>query len=251
MPVPKKKRTRKPKSSSPKSSPASSLLAAGKSRRSMSSEAAGVVRHTHEPSQPFFLLHHPRNWRIVAEGLDAPAIVPDLQKLPLQPGVNGVRTRQPHEPESATYQRAVEELSRDGFSVLMPDEVIPADCLPDGLEGEGYLREYLCRGPISQRNGSHYVEVWSVPQPVYPGEVQRYKFDRSAYHRWLVHLVESGRVEAPTAEVREQLANRLGRRVDRAKAMPIPADLRGERVAEQAARVAEAEAATLPEEAAA
>ena len=183
MPVPKKKRTRKPKSSS-KSSPASSLLAAGKSRRSMSSEAA-VVRHTHESSQPFFLLHHPRNWRIVAEGLDAPAIVPDLQKLPLQPGVNGVRTRQPHEPESATYQRAVEELSRDGFSVLMPDEVIPADCLPDGLEGEGYLREYLCRGPISQRNGSHYVEVWSVPQPVYPGEVQRYKFDRSAYHRWL------------------------------------------------------------------
>ena len=250
MPVPKKKRTRKPKSSS-KSSPASSLLAAGKSRRSMSSEAAGVVRHTHEPSQPFFLLHHPRNWRIVAEGLDAPAIVPDLQKLPLQPGVNGVRTRQPHEPESATYQRAVEELSRDGFSVLMPDEVIPADCLPDGLEGEGYLREYLCRGPISQRNGSHYVEVWSVPQPVYPGEVQRYKFDRAAYHRWLVHLVESGRVEAPTAEVREQLASRLGRRVDRAKSMPIPADLRGERVAEQAARVAEAEAATLPEEAAA
>lgn len=247
MPVPKKTRSRKPKRAS--SSPASSLLAAGKSRRSMSSEAAGVVRHTHEPSQPFFLLHHPRNWRIASEGLDAPMVVPDLQRLPLQPGVNGIRTRQPHEPENATYQRAIEDLARAGFTVLMPDEPIPDDCLPEGIADEGYLREYLCRGPISQRNGSHYVEVWDVPQPVYPGETQRYKFDRAACNRWLVHLVESGRIEAPTAAVRDQLASRLGRRVERAKSSPVPADLRAERVAAQVARINEAEAAALPVEA--
>jgi len=246
MPVPKKSRARKSKGKS-KAQPAS-LLAAGRSRRTLTSDAAGMGRHSIEPSQPFFLIHHPRSWRLATQGLDGPTLVPDLQRREVQPGVNGMRTRQPHEPEEATYQAALESDVRNGWTVLYPDEEVPSSCLPDGIEEEGYLREYPCRGPISQRTGSHYVEVWSVPVATYPGEQQRYSFDRAAYNRWLVHLVESGRIEGPSARVRAELATRASSRVARVKAAPLPPDLRKDRVVEQQARLAAIEGAALPEE---
>lgn len=246
MPIPKKARSKRAATQAPPSS----LLAAGRSRRSMSSDTADGARHDIEPNAPFFLVHHPRSWRIATEGLAGPTIVPDLQKRLVQPGVNGMRTRQPHEQEAATYQAALEHDVRQGFVVLYPDEEIPADCLPDGIEGEGYLREYPCRGPVSQKAGSYHTEVWSVPQPVFPGETQAYAFERATYNKWLVHLVESGRIAPPTARVRDQFELRAADRLGRLRAAPLPPDLRAERVAAQKEALTAVQGAALPVEAA-
>lgn len=252
MAVPKNKKPRRPKTSSrvSRSSTSADLLASGSSRSSVNAGPSASASHKVEPNTAFFLFHHPANWRIAVEGLDAPAWVPDIQKKPLTPGCNGIRTRRANEPEEATYVAAIDEDQRDGAVYLWPESVIPDHCLPDGITGEGYLRVYPCRGNMTGRAGEYFCEVWDLPVASLPNEAQQYKFDRASYNRWLVWLVESGTIEPPIPRIVDRLVQRVEDHLARAKVLNVAPDLRAERIAQRSAELERSKTAQAPEVAA-
>lgn len=252
MAVPKKSRPRRPKTSSraARSSTSADLLASGKSRSSVTSGPTAASTHNIEPNAAFFLFHHPANWRIASEGLDGPTWIPDVQKKPLIPGCNGIRTRRQNEAEEATYLHAIDEDQRSGSVYLWPEAVIPDGCLPGGITGEGYLRAYPCRGNMTGRTGEHFVEVWSLPVASLPNEAQQYQFDRASYNRWCAWLVESGVVDPPIPRILDRLVRRHEDHLARAKVLNIAPDLRAERIAQREAQLKAAQKAKTPEVAA-
>lgn len=203
------------------------------------------------PSEPFYLRHHPSNWDADGEGLDEVTWLPDVSKLVLTPGAHLVRTRRKDEDERESFRHSMAEDQNRGWIWLLPEVQIPADCLPRGVPAGGYMRSLPCRDPRTSVSGKAHVEAWQVPAAPVPGRPQRFAFDRAAYNRWRLWLVTSGQVPPPTDDVlREMVAQKAGRPA-RVAALPLPDDLRRQRVARAEAEVSAMEDASIPAAAAA
>ncbi|MEO0605447.1 MAG: hypothetical protein AAF211_28710, partial [Myxococcota bacterium] len=198
----------------PSTSPAVSDLA-----RLMRGSTLGAVGGRTElpvrPNAPFFLRHHPRAWQ-VSRTLPEATWLPEVTKHVLSPGVNGVRTLGEHDEPKDAYEASVYHAEKKlGFVYLSPLDVVPDDCLPEGVPGGlGYIRELDCRDPISRIVGVHHVEAWQVPVETLIGEEQQWRWDRESYERWLAWLVRSGVVAPPTPRVLEPYIARQRDRVE-------------------------------------
>lgn len=183
------------------------------------------------PNAEFLLRHHPGVWDPAGEGLEETTWLPDIGKQVLVAGAHLVRTRRQGEDavESFKHSRAVD--AERGWTHLDANVSIPAECLPDGVPPGGYIRALKCRDPRTGAIGLRYVEAWEVPAAPRPGAPQRFRFDRAAYNRWRLWLVTSGQVAPPTEDtILEMQAAKSGRPARHAS-LPIPDELRKQRVA--------------------
>ena len=177
------------------------------------------------PNEPFFLRHHPANWRISAH-LDTPCVLPEITIHILAPGVNGVRTRDKNEPVEAGYKNSVRAAQDVGWLYLDPAAPIPEDCLPPGVPAGGYLRDLDCRHPLTLVTGKRYVEAWNVPVVGLPDQDQQFKFQTPSYERWLRFLVESGQIALMNPQILEGLTTRVRGHLERAQTLNLSDSVR-------------------------
>lgn len=213
-------------------------------------QSSSAARLAVEPNAEFFLRHHPAQWDADGDGLDAVTWLPDIAPLLLVPGAHLVRTRKKGEDPGKTFEHAMNVDGNRGWVHLDPNLAIPAECLPPGVPVGGYLRAVPCKGPRTQKEGVRYLEAWNTPQQAVPGRPQRFVFDRGAYNRWRLWLVTSGIIAPPTADVIAEMCAAKAGRPARIAALPIPDDLRKQRLAVVEAKLEAERLAVVPEPAA-
>lgn len=160
-----------------------------------------------EPNSRFFLVHHQDNWEVASEGLDEPTWLPQLQRDWLAPGVNNKRTLKKGEKPEAAYDHSHLLMQRQGFTIIPYDAVVAGT--------KGYVRSIPCRAPRTGREGRFYFDRFETPRPATAGRRPKFAFDRAAYNRWRLALVEqgwtssrgNGRISPPRLEV---LAEKIG-----------------------------------------
>ncbi len=177
------------------------------------------------PNEPFFLRHHPRNWRISVH-LDPPCVLPEITMHILAPGVLGVRTRNEREPVEAGYKDSVRRAQDRSWTYLDPSAPIPEDCLPPDSPAGGYLRDLDCRHPLTSVTGKRYVEAWNVPVVGLPDEDQAFKFQTPSYERWLRYLVESGQIAPMNPQILTGMQARVRGHLERAQTLNLSPDVR-------------------------
>ena len=231
-------------SAAPRIDVAAQLKAAMRSHEFAAGASAAAVILA-PPSFPFFLRHHRENWR-VSHASPKSTLLPEVTMFRLAPGANGVRTRNKDEQPDAGYRQALRNEIDKGWMFLDPSRVIPASCLPSGVSEGSYIRRVECVHPVTLQAGELYLEAWNVPQPA-AGSATTFKFDRAAYERWLLWLVESGQIAGPSQDnldaAKQRAADHLhNRNVAAYGNEEVAKHLRGE----AAARLKAASAATLP-----
>lgn len=195
-----------------------------------SQAVTAALRIACRPSPFFFLRHHEGDWEVVSEGLAEPTLLPVIGKHPLVPGVAGMRTTtRGMEPQHA-HRDAIIKGMENGWVYLAPNETIPAELLPSGVPVGGYCRAVPCADPLTGEAGTAHLEAWQVPVETVVGERQQYAYDRSAYNRWRLSLVKRGVIKPPKGQVKQGLTKRARRHLERAAALPLPEDLRAQRV---------------------
>ena len=177
------------------------------------------------PNQAFFLRHHLNAWR-VSTTLATPLLLPDVTKMVIAPGVNGIRTRRKNEQPEATYIDAVMKAQRKSWTFLNPADPIPAECLPEGVPPGSYIREMDCQGLIVRTVGIYYAEAWEVPIATLPDKKQRFRFDTPKYERWLRFLVESGQIQPPIDGILAALQDQVQDHADRVETMNLNESVR-------------------------
>lgn len=200
------------------------------------------------PNAPFYLRHHPDNWEVEEEGLDAPTWLPELHQHPLQPGVRGVRTISKGEPKTEAYRDSVSKAKTyGGFTYLDPQRAIPDEFIPSGVPtGRGYLRDAPCADLRSGQRGRFHTEPWNVPIWTPKGRPQRFRFDRALYNRWRVWLVETGQVDPPHEWALDEARGRIVTRIERKRGnVDIPSEVRDATVARDVARLEAMESAAV------
>lgn len=179
-----------------------------------------------DPNMPFFLRHHPRAWRLSTTFEGAQILLPDVTKHVLEPGVNGVRTRDKDEDVDMGWRNSVRDSLEKAWTYLDPEDAVPSFCLPGGVSGGGYIRDIDCKGPITRREGKRHVEAWDVPISTLPGDVQRFRFNTAKYELWLLWLVESGRIQGPNDAILPGLTDRVENHLDRVESSSMNPDRR-------------------------
>ena len=193
--------------------------------------SSAVSRIAASPNAEFLLRHHPGVWDAEAEGLETRTWLPDIGKLVLVAGAHLVRTRKEGEDPAESFKHSRQVDGENGWTHLDANATIPAECLPEGVPPGGYIRAIQCRDPRTGQLGLRHVEAWEVPAAPRPGAPQRFKFDRGAYNRWRLWLVTSGQIAPPTEDtILEMQAAKAGRPARHAS-LPIPDELRKQRVA--------------------
>ncbi len=177
------------------------------------------------PNEPFFLRHHPGNWRISVH-LEKPTALPELTMHVLAPGVNGVRTRDKGEDAEMGYKKSVRDSEDRGWTYLDPGAPIPPDCLPPGVQAGGYLRDLDCKDPVTGVVGKRFVETWNLPIATLPDALQQFKFQMPAYERWLAYLVASGQIKPMLQSVLTAMTDRVRGHLERAQTIPYQPDVR-------------------------
>ena len=153
-----------------------------------------TVDHGHDmpriPVSPMFLLVYvPSRWMIM-EG----ALVPQLSKVPLEPGTNLIEGTKNGGIRAA---RLTARLAEEGRIR------IPFDWAPDGVS---YVQEVQTRIGLSEM--TTYVSVF---QEVYPGDSSTHH-DPEAHVEWLTSLVTSGKLPpCPPFHVRRMMDKEEGR----------------------------------------
>lgn len=175
-------------------------------------EQLGTKRCIQEPPSggvaPQLLRHHPSNWEIG----DVDGVVywlPEICVHPVFPGAAGIRTRGPQDPVEASWEDAKHREEKKGWVYIDCDQPVPDHALPAGMpRGSLPVRQYEVRDPATGATGVRWEEAWKIPMPSLPDERQVWKFDRPAYNRWRLWLVETGQVAPPLEHViRRRLAN--------------------------------------------
>lgn len=216
---------------------ANALLAA---MQAPPSEDLGAVVRVHYPITPaFFLMHSPVEWEAVTvkgevegQALDGVYWLPVLVKVPEVPGSTpGMRTRKRGEAPEASYADAVDRRRRGGWAVLDRVEMIASAYLPAGIPAGPYIRRMACRDPMTGRDGYAHVEAWQVPMRTAPGRKQAFRYDHEAHKLWRASLVLRGLVDPPTEDVTAPQIQQARIKYDRISALPLPDEVRRERVA--------------------
>ena len=153
-----------------------------------------TVDHGHDMpripvSSMFILVYVPSRWMIM-EG----ALVPQLSKIPLEPGTNLIEGTKNGGIRAA---RLTARLAEEGRIR------IPFDWAPDGVS---YVQEVQTRIGLSEM--TTYVSVF---QEVYPGDSSTHH-DPEAHVEWLTSLVTSGKLPpCPPFHVRRMMDKEEGR----------------------------------------
>jgi hypothetical protein len=204
-------------------------------RPAQRAQLGGQSRAKLPPNAPFFLCHHRDSWE-VSTTLEQPVLLPNLTRFVVSAGSNGCRTVTKGEDPILAYQAAVDIFRRRGYTFIDPHLPIPSGCLPAGVEAGGYLREIDAEHPVTQAHGTHYLEAWT--QIVASDDARTaIAWDRRAYERWLVWLVESGVIRPAGPGVASRLVAMLDARLERAMTLALAPDLRERRVAAATARL--------------
>lgn len=194
---------------------------------------------------PFIYKHHPRSW-CLGEVDGKPVLLPELARVILEPGCGVVRQRRRDETEESTWHDQIRAIERDGETVIMAKDDVPAACLPSGVPPGKYRRKVQVRDIVSREAGVQYVTAWDIPLPSIPGEPLGFETDRVAFDRWRLHLVSSGAIARPTPQVLREVVDRAVRRADRVKATLWPTnEVKLERVAEAEAELTAARTAAV------
>lgn len=155
-----------------------------------------------KPNTLFFFTHHPGAWRVGSNG----ALLPDLARMVIKPGVNGVRQIPRGGTEADQWREAARDLSLNrNVTVLIPDTTISAAHLPEGVPEGPYLRKLTIRPKSARNQAAYYCTAWDVPVQLTPGLPLKTKFDQAKFDAWCQSLVESGRIAPPTEAIREDL----------------------------------------------
>lgn len=229
----------KPAAPKPAEKPAAANALLAAMQAPPSEELGAVVRINAAPSPAFFLEHSPIEWEAVAvkgevEGvtLDGVYWLPVISKLPEVPGSSpGMRTRKRGEAPEASYADAVDRRRRGGWAVLDRAEAIAPAYLPAGVPAGPYIRRMACRDPKTGRDGYVHIEAWQVPIRTAPGRPQAFKYDYAAHRLWRASLVLKGLIDPPTEDVTAPQVAKAQSKVDRVSALPLPDEVRRERVA--------------------
>jgi len=151
------------------------------------------VRYEHSP--PFFLVWAPLRYQTDAAG----DVIPQLSKMPLEPGVNGVD-------KTGAWHIAAAEQHRLG-RVLLTEDMCHAEDTPDGLPG--YLRA------TDTATGDHHHTAWERLE-VHAGRGRIVERDAAGYRAWLVALVARGDLPLMHPSVRRDLIERANASLDSA-----------------------------------
>lgn len=235
----------------PKGSPVPDQMAAV--RASKFAKVSGERLLPVAPNNPFLLRHHEGNWRW-STTLEEPTLLPEVTKMVLEPGVNGVRTTNENErdqPQKA-YEQAVWRAEKDGWVYLTPAQPLPAHCVPPGAPTDSYLCEIDCKHPLTTLKGVYHLEVWCQPADTIAGEAQKFTFHRESYERWLLWLVESGQVAPPKPIIGQRMIERAKGHIRR-PIRGLDPEVKAERIAALKARLdlIERAASNLPKQRAA
>lgn len=142
------------------------------------------------PRGPFILMHHPNNWEVRVEGLDAPTWLPVLKQISISPGAGGVEL----EGNRVMHQNMVAKRIASGW-VQIPEQ-------------PPYRREIKVARGIYNADAFERLEVYS------DGGYEL-TYDHAAHNRWRLHLVESGVIPPIRTTVRDRLIKRLQGRLNR------------------------------------
>ena len=160
-----------------------------------------------QPSSPFLLMAHPGSAMVVTDGLKSPTWVPAINLFRLSPGVEHVATRRRGDSYPSTIQTARLEKQREGFVIIEPDLALVTDPkhLPAGVTPGAYIREYQTYDRRTGLEGKCYREVWDVQVPTRSlNDSPKWKFDKAAYNRWVVSLLEAGVIPGPDEYARNE-----------------------------------------------
>jgi hypothetical protein len=151
-----------------------------------------------DPCAPFLLLYDPARWTVM-EG----RCVPQLGRLPLEPGIEGVRKDE----RGRMYWRDAAARRREKGQTVIPHSWGPS--------GQSYLRSYdLPRGK------KVYLEQWATPH----AGTSRISVDVDGYADWIDSLFAAERLPAPALWALEELADNYDRQItvarDRATHVP-------------------------------
>lgn len=175
-----------------------------------------------DPSPPFLLFHHPRQWRIEdVEGV--PVLLPVIQHIAVEPGIGNVD-------EYGDPSIMITQRRRDGW-ILIPEDWARTTDTPDGASG--YVRR------VKGRKGSVHLTAWQGVKVLAGAPV--WKVDEVGLRVWLLRLVSEGLLPAPEPEVLTAMRERAAERVQRAGSR----DVRGNAAAAALLQRAERELALL------
>jgi len=212
----------------------------------------GVIRA--EATPPFFLVHFPRhgNWVIETEGLEGPTWLPELQRIPIEPGTLVFHQKKHRsDPIDTVVSDSIALLQRRGAVVIPPDiRVAATGCYrPDDPEsGFGYIRELSVEHPKTRQPGIRHIDAWETPKPALAGRRLKFTRDRARYNRWLLALVEEGYIKPPIAGELDPKKRHLAAMVDRhAGKQDINEEHRERLVTAAEARVEQVEVAEVPQ----
>jgi len=209
--------------------------------------AFGDLQHlATAPNSPFLLRHHPKNWEAESEGLEETTWLPVIDILVSAPGAHLQRTLKKGEGPTEAFRGAINADAAQGWRYLEPSLVIEGDLLPTGVPAGTYIRAVPAKDPRTGVTGTRYLEAWNVPMTATPGTPQRFRFDRASYNRWRLHLVESGQVEPPSADVIAATKEARAGRYYKIAAKALPTDLREVQLAREKAITDAMDAAVTP-----
>ena len=166
--------------------------------------SVGVLRIA--SNYPYLLAHHRDNWDLETAGLDGPTWLPQLQEVPVMPGVGGARTVKEGADPKTAYDLLIRNMEGNGFVVL------PGDIKVDGVE---YSKGLDCVNPRNSKPGVYWVSSFAEPRYRRGNARQKFKLDRAAYNRWRLALVEQGHIAPPNPEVVDYAVGRARYHLDR------------------------------------
>lgn len=200
-----------------------------------------------EPSDPFILMAHPGSAQVVTDGLDGPTWIPALAPLYITPGVNLVQIKRKGHTNEDMYREALAHARTKGFVPVDPTavQVVAAEHLPEGAVPGPYMRAYPTFDRRTQLEGTLYKEVWYTRMASRsPTDPPRWKFDRAAYNRWVVALLEAGIIPGPDEFARQEYLAHAQTWADRQHNIDDPAK-RADRVKGEAEHVDKLKAARV------
>jgi len=200
------------------------------------------------PNFAFFLVHHPENWETGI--IDGKAWwLPELQRQTLEPGVNNVRTLQRGEPAENAYDHAHLRMKREKITPIpqrLDVEIVNADGSTTVIDR--YRQVIDCKDPKSGREGLLHIDRWERPNTPRPGKRTKFKRDRDGYNRWRLALVSMGFIAPPHDDIADEKIARADYHAGRhAEKMALPEDHRERLAAAGEAKLAELEAAAVPD----
>ncbi len=160
----------------------------------------GFRPHLVKRSPYFHLMFSPGQWEATEMPDHGWTWLPKLKKLPLTPGVNGVRGGHPH----ADGSLAIAGAQQRGMLLI-----------PDDYKGGFVMRHMTATGYTHLHKSERLVRV---------GPRSEVRGDSVAWNQFRYDLVQDGIIPPPTAEELDLLMDRQRRRLERnQKAVHIPA----------------------------